>query len=171
MTHNSELVAVLMGGWTSEAAVSRVSASFCAQAARNAGWDATEIEVDRNIAVKLRELSPARVFNALHGQIGEDGNIQGLLNIMNIPYTHSGLNASAIAMDKEISKKIFLKKKILTPKYFCYSYDLSYKDLLFKIKKKLNFPVVIKPIDEGSSVNVFICNKKDILKNLKKLKN
>ena len=74
-------------------------------------------------------------------------------------------------MDKEISKKIFLKNKILTPKYFCYSYDLSYKDLLFKIKKKLNFPVVIKPIDEGSSVNVFICNKKDILKNLKKLKN
>ena len=68
-------------------------------------------------------------------------------------------------------QKNFLKNKILTPKYFCYSYDLSYKDLLFKIKKKLNFPVVIKPIDEGSSVNVFICNKKDILKNLKKLKN
>ena len=74
-------VAVLMGGWTSEARVSRVTASFCGQAARNAGWDAVEIEVDRNIAATLAEMKPARVFNALHGQIGEDGNIQGLLNI------------------------------------------------------------------------------------------
>ena len=113
MTHNNDLVAVLMGGWTSEAAVSRVSASFCAQAARNAGWDATEIEVDRNIAVKLKEFNPARVFNALHGQIGEDGNIQGLLNIMNIPYTHSGLNASAIAMDKLLAKTLPLKGQVM----------------------------------------------------------
>ena len=72
-------VAVLMGGWTSEARVSRVTASFCGQAARNAGWDAVEIEVDRNIAATLAEMKPARVFNALHGQIGEDGNIQGCL--------------------------------------------------------------------------------------------
>ena len=71
---------------------------------------------------------------------------------------------------RKFQKKIFLKNKILTPKYFCYSYDLSYKDLLFKIKKKLNFPVVIKPIDEGSSVDVFICSKRNILNNLKKLK-
>ena len=82
-----ERVAVLMGGWTSEAPVSRVTASFCGQAARNAGWDAVEIEVERNIAAVLADIKPARVFNALHGQVGEDGNIQGLLNIMNIPST------------------------------------------------------------------------------------
>ena len=82
---NTDRVVVLMGGWNSEASVSRVSASFCGQAARNAGWDAVEVEVDRDLPAKLREISPGRVFNALHGQIGEDGNIQGLLNIMNIP--------------------------------------------------------------------------------------
>ena len=86
MSQHHERVAVLMGGWTAEASVSRVSASFCGQAARNAGWDAVEIEIDRNIAATLAELKPNRVFNALHGQVGEDGNIQGLLNIMNIPY-------------------------------------------------------------------------------------
>ena len=90
MTGNRDRVAILMGGWTSEAAVSRVTASFCGQAARNAGWDAIEVEVDRDIAAKLKQINPSRAFNALHGQIGEDGNIQGLLNIMNIPYTHSG---------------------------------------------------------------------------------
>ena len=115
MADNNDLVAVLMGGWTSEAAVSRVSASFCAQAARNAGWDAIEIEVDRAIAVKLRDRSPGRVCNALHGQLGEDGNIQGLLNIMNIPYTHSGLNASAIAMDKLLTKTLMAGAGIMVP--------------------------------------------------------
>ena len=100
MSQHHERVAVLMGGWTAEASVSRVSGSFCGQAARNAGWDAVEIEVDRDISATLAEFKPNRVFNALHGKIGEDGNIQGMLNIMNIPYTHSGLTASAIAMDK-----------------------------------------------------------------------
>ena len=76
------------------------------QAARNAGWDAVEVEVDRNIAATLAEMKPSRVFNALHGQVGEDGNIQGLLNIMNIPYTHSGLIASANAMDKIRAKRL-----------------------------------------------------------------
>ena len=108
-------VAVLMGGWKSEARVSRVTASFCGQAARNAGWDAVEIEVDRNIAATLAEMKPARVFNALHGQIGEDGNIQGLLNIMNIPYTHSGLLASANAMDKVRAKRMLAEVGIAVP--------------------------------------------------------
>ena len=115
MSQHHERVAVLMGGWTAEASVSRVSASFCGQAARNAGWDAVEIEVNRNIAATLAEFKPSRVFNALHGQIGEDGNIQGLLNIMNIPYTHSGLTASAIAMDKILAKTMLAGCGIVVP--------------------------------------------------------
>ena len=143
-------VAVLMGGWTSEARVSRVTASFCGQAARNAGWDAVEIEVDRNIAATLAEMKPARVFNALHGQIGEDGNIQGLLNIMNIPYTHSGLLASANAMDKVRAKCMLAEVGIAVP-----------ADLLL-VEDSHVYPAdftgahVIKPRNDGSSVGVVI---------------
>ena len=143
-------VAVLMGGWTSEARVSRVTASFCGQAARNAGWDAVEIEVDRNIAATLAEMKPARVFNALHGQIGEDGNIQGLLNIMNIPYTHSGLLASANAMDKVRAKRMLAEVGIAVP-----------ADLLL-VEDSHVYPAdftgahVIKPRNDGSSVGVVI---------------
>ena len=143
-------VAVLMGGWTSEARVSRVTASFCGQAARNAGWDAVEIEVDRNIAATLAEMKPARVFNALHGQIGEDGNIQGLLNIMNIPYTHSGLLASANAMDKVRAKRMLADVGIAVP-----------ADLLL-VEDSHVYPAdftgahVIKPRNDGSSVGVVI---------------
>ena len=88
-----------------------------------------------------------------------------------MPYTHSGVIASAKAMDKEISKKIFIKNKILTPKYFTYKFNMSKLELTKLIEKKLKFPVVIKPINEGSSLNVFICRKKEIHNNLKKLKN
>ena len=147
---NTDRVAVLMGGWTSEASVSRVSASFCGQAARNAGWDAVEIEVDRDLPAKLREISPGRVFNALHGQIGEDGNVQGLLNIMNIPYTHSGLLASAIAMDKIMAKRLLAMAGIMVP-----------QDLLL-VEDSRVYPQdssqahVIKPRNDGSSVGVVI---------------
>ena len=98
----------------------------------------------------------------MHGQFGEDGYIQTILETTKIPYTHSGVLASAIAMDKELSKKIFKKNNILTPKYILYSFDKPKLNLLSEIKKKLKFPVVIKPINEGSSVNVFICNKLNI---------
>ena len=87
-----------------------------------------------------------------------------------IPYTHSGVIASAIAMDKALSKKIFNKNNILTPKYILYSFDRSNSNLIKQIETKLTFPVVIKPINEGSSVNVFICSKTDILKKIKILK-
>lgn len=150
MTNNRDRVAVLMGGWTSEAAVSRVSASFCAQAARNAGWDAIEVEVDRDIATKLKDLDPGRVFNALHGQIGEDGNIQGLLNIMNIPYTHSGLTASAIAMDKLLAKSLLSGAGILVPPTLALIEDSH-------VYPKNNTGAhVIKPRNDGSSFGVVI---------------
>ncbi len=118
----------------------------------------------------IKKFKPKIIFNALHGQFGEDGYIQTILETLNIPYTHSGVIASAKAMDKLISKKIFLEKKILTPKYVEYRFDKSKEELVRTIKKKLKFPVVVKPINEGSSVNVFICSKGNIYKNLKKIK-
>ena len=151
----TDRVAVLMGGWTSEASVSRVSASFCGQAARNAGWDAIEVEVDRDLPAKLRDISPGRVFNALHGQIGEDGNVQGLLNIMNIPYTHSGLLASAIAMDKITAKRLLAMAGIMVP-----------RDILL-VEDSRVYPQdssqahVIKPRNDGSSVGVVIVKEGD----------
>ncbi len=118
----------------------------------------------------IKSFKPNIIFNALHGQFGEDGYIQTILENTRIPYTHSGVISSAIAMDKELSKKIFIKNNILTPKYILYSFDKSSSNLNELIQKKLHFPVVLKPINEGSSVNVFICTKKNIKKNLKLLK-
>ena len=106
----------------------------------------------------------------MHGQFGEDGYIQAILETQKIPYTHSGVIASSIAMDKEISKKIFIKNKILTPKYIKFDYKNNKINIIKTIEKKLNFPVVIKPINEGSSVHVYICSKKNIIKNLKILR-
>lgn len=143
-------VAVLMGGWTPEASVSRVTASFCGQAARNAGWDAVELEVDRDIAAKLREMNPGRVFNALHGQVGEDGNIQGLLNILNIPYTHSGLLASAIAMDKILAKRTLAQVGITVPA------DIPLIEDSHVYPEDPKQPHVIKPRNDGSSLGVMI---------------
>jgi D-alanine-D-alanine ligase len=111
------------------------------------------------------------IFNALHGQFGEDGYIQTVLEKFKIPYTHSGVIPSAIAMDKEISKKLFIKNKINTPKFFTYSFDKKNSQLVKIINTKLKFPVVVKPLNEGSSVNVFICNRKNIFKILNSLKN
>ncbi len=115
----------------------------------------------------IKSFKPGIIFNALHGQFGEDGYIQTILETTGIPYTHSGVIASAIAMDKDLSKKIFIKNNILTPKYILYSFDKSKSKLIKLIEKKLKFPVVIKPINEGSSVNVFICSRLNIFKNIK----
>ena len=126
-------------------------------------------EPDNLLTKNINQFKPNVIFNALHGQFGEDGYIQTILEGFKIPYTHSGTVASALAMDKEISKKIFIKNKISTPKFIKYSYDKNNLDLIKIIEKKLKFPVVLKPINEGSSVNVFICTKKNISKVLKLL--
>ena len=119
----------------------------------------------------IKTFKPNVIFNALHGQFGEDGYIQTILEASNIPYTHSGVISSALAMDKELSKNIFVKNNILTPKYFIYHFDKKKLDLIKLINKKLKFPVVIKPLNEGSSVNVFICKKSNIIKKINMLKN
>ena len=116
---------------------------------------------------------PDLVFNLLHGRYGEDGYIQAILESEKVKYTHSGVITSSIAMDKELSKKIFIKNKILTPKYikFTFQNNFNVNNLKNKIKKKLGFPVVIKPLNEGSSVEVYICNNNNFNRNVIKLKN
>ena len=119
----------------------------------------------------VKSFKPNIIFNALHGQFGEDGYIQSILETTGIPYTHSGVISSALAMNKELSKKIFMKNNILTPKYVLYSFDKTKKNLIKIIENKLKFPVVVKPLNEGSSVNVFICTKSNLIKKIKLLEN
>ena len=127
-------------------------------------------EPDFKLLNVIKEFRPNIIFNALHGQFGEDGYIQTILETTKIPYTHSGVISSAIAMDKELSKKIFIQNNILTPKYLIYKFNKSNSELINLISKKLKFPVVLKPLNEGSSVNVFICSKLNILKKINLLK-
>ena len=129
-------------------------------------------EPNDNLIKKIKLFKPDVIFNALHGRFGEDGFIQTILEGQRIKYTHSGALSSFLAMDKILSKEIFLKNNILTPKFIKFSFKdkLNLKILIKKINKKLNFPVVIKPMNEGSSVDVYICSKKNFLVNLKKLK-
>ena len=128
-------------------------------------------EPDGNLVKNLRNFKPDIVFNALHGRYGEDGYIQAILESEKIKYTHSGVLPSSIAIDKEISKKIFIKNKILTPKYFKFKFKkkINKNKIIKKVKKKIGFPVVIKPFNEGSSVEVYICKKENFYKNLLKL--
>ena len=128
------------------------------------------VEPNYKLSEVIKKFKPKIIFNALHGQFGEDGYIQTILETTNIPYTHSGVLSSAIAMDKNLSKKIFINNKILTPKYFMYYFDKSKKDLKNYINKYLGFPVVAKPVNEGSSVNVYICTKINIFKKIELLK-
>ena len=162
---------VLSGGISKERLISLDTGLQVAKELKKNGYRVKISEPDNNLKKNIKIFQPNVVFNALHGQFGEDGYIQTILERFKIPYTHSGVIASSIAMDKEISKKIFIKNKIKTPKYFTYSYDLPTSDLIKKIKKKLKFPVVVKPLNEGSSVNVYICNKKNIIKTLTSIKN
>ncbi len=164
-------ILIISGGISKERLISLDTGLQVSKELIKHGYKTLITEPDFNLEKKIKKFKPEVIFNALHGQFGEDGYIQTILENFKIPYTHSGVVASSIAMDKEISKKIFIKNKILTPKYFIYSYNLKNKDLLNKIDKKLKFPVVIKPINEGSSVNVYICNKKNIKKNLTLIKN
>ena len=130
-------------------------------------------EPNNSLIENIKKFKPDIIFNALHGRFGEDGYIQSVLESLKIKYTHSGVLSSSIAMDKIISKEIFIKNKILTPKYFKFIFDsniLKKNKIINKIKLKLKFPVIIKPINEGSSVDVFICSEKNLIKNLKKLK-
>ena len=164
-------ILVLSGGISKERAISLDTGIQVAKELKKHGYIVKICEPDNYLERNIKVFKPNIIFNALHGQFGEDGYIQTILERFQIPYTHSGVVASSIAMDKEISKKIFIKNKINTPKFLTYSYDIKNSDLIKKINKSLKFPVVVKPLNEGSSVNVYICGKKKIIKILSDLKN
>ena len=163
-------ILIISGGISNERIISLETGKQVAKELKKSGYLVRVCEPDQNLIFQAKYFKPQVIFNALHGQFGEDGYIQSILEILKIPYTHSGVIPSAKAMDKEISKKIFLKNKILTPRFFTYSFDKQNKKLINLINNKLNFPVVIKPINEGSSVNVFICSKTDIFRKLRLLR-
>jgi D-alanine-D-alanine ligase len=146
----SKHVAVLMGGWSAEREVSLRSGKACADALTRTGYRVTRIDVGRDIAAVLKTVKPDVALNVLHGRPGEDGTLQGLLEILAIPYTHSGVMASAVAMQKDTAKILLHAAGVPVPEGLVAS--------RFKVAKAhlLPPPYVIKPIAEGSSVGVFI---------------
>ena len=163
-------ILILSGGISKERLISLDTGNQVAKELKKNKYKIKICEPDKFLSSNIKKFKPDVIFNALHGQFGEDGYIQSILEKFKIPYTHSGVLASSIAMDKEISKKIFIKNKIITPKFFIYNYDYKLSDLIKKIKLKLKFPVVVKPSNEGSSVNVFICNKSSLINKVNSLK-
>ncbi len=143
-------VAVLMGGWSAERDVSLTSGRGVAAALRSLGHRVTEIDMDRDVAARLAAVKPDVVFNALHGTPGEDGTVQGMLDLMGIPYTHSGLTTSVIAIDKQLTKLVLVAGGVRMPGgHVVNSADLFVADPLPR-------PYVLKPVNEGSSVGVAI---------------
>ena len=163
-------ILILAGGFSREREISLKTAKGVYKQIKRK-YNVKICEPNGDLIKNLRSFKPDVVFNALHGRYGEDGYVQSILESEKIKYTHSGVLSSSIAIDKEISKNIFVKKNILTPKYFKFKFNQSKKlsELKKKIKFKLSFPVVIKPFNEGSSVEVYICSEKNLFKNLNKL--
>lgn len=148
-------VAVLKGGWSPEREVSLSTGQECAKALRQAGYRVSEIDIDRSIAGRLEAMHPDVCFNALHGPVGEDGTIQGMLNVLGIPYTHSGVRASSVAMDKPTAKDVFTRHGLRCPGGMV----VRVED--FERGHPMTPPYVIKPIDQGSSVGVHIVRDGD----------
>ena len=143
-------VAVLMGGWSAERPVSLSTGNGCADALEAEGFEVTRVDVDRHVSARLVDLNPDVVFNALHGPFGEDGCIQGVLEFLGIPYTHSGVMASALAMDKERAKTVARRAGI----------PVAEAQVLHRLeaakKHVMKPPYVIKPVNEGSSFGIHI---------------
>jgi len=144
-------VVVLMGGWSAEREVSLMSGRGVAEALRGNGWSrVTELDMGRDVAVRLAELKPDVVFNALHGTPGEDGSVQGMMDLMGLKYTHSGLETSVIAIDKELTKMVLVPHGIRMP-----AGRVVESTSLFR-EDPMPRPYVVKPVNEGSSVGVAI---------------
>ena len=150
MTQKYRHVAVLMGGWSAEREVSLNSGAACAAALESTGYRVTRIDADRSLAGRLSDLKPDVCFNALHGKWGEDGCIQGILEVLAIPYTHSGVLASALAMHKERAKTAFKAAGVPVAEGIVVRREDAAKSHLMEP------PYVIKPVTEGSSVGVYI---------------
>ena len=143
-------VAVLMGGWSAERDVSLVTGAGVAEALESRGHRVTRIDMDRDVAQRLAEVVPDVVFNALHGTPGEDGSVQGLMDLMGLKYTHSGLETSVIAIDKELTKMVLVPHGIRMPAGRMVESESLYS------ADPLPRPYVLKPVNEGSSVGVAI---------------
>jgi D-alanine-D-alanine ligase len=143
-------IAVLMGGWSAERDVSLTSGSGVADALESRGHRVTRIDMGRDVAQRLLEASPDVVFNALHGTPGEDGTVQGLMDLMGLRYTHSGLETSVIAIDKELTKMVLVPRGIRMPAGKVIESESVYRE------DPLPRPYVLKPVNEGSSVGVAI---------------
>ena len=146
-------VAVLMGGWSAEREVSLWSGKACADALERQGYRVTKIDVGRDIATVLAMLKPDVALNLLHGRPGEDGTLQGVLEVIAVPYSHSGVLASAVAMQKDLAKVLFRAAGIPTPGGLVVARTAAAKEHV------LERPYVLKPVSEGSSVGVFIVTK------------
>ena len=155
MSRRYRRIAVLKGGWSPEREVSLSSGAEAAKALVKAGYDAVEIDAGHNLAEQLSDANPDAAFNALHGKWGEDGCVQGLLEVMEIPYTHSGVLASSLAMDKQRAKAVFEEAGIAAPFGKIVSRDEAARGQVMEA------PYVIKPNDQGSSVGVYIVREGD----------
>ncbi len=164
-------ILILAGGYSKEREISIKTAKAVFKQIKN-DYRCKILDPINGFIKNIRKFKPHVIFNALHGRYGEDGYIQLILENEKIKYTHSGVKASSICINKLISKKIFVENNILSPKYLIFKQnsDQNYKKIYQKIVNKLKFPVVIKPINEGSSVGVYICDKNNFFKNIKKLR-
>jgi D-alanine-D-alanine ligase len=151
----SRRIAVLFGGRSQEREVSLVSGRACAEALRAEGFDAIEIDARGEVARELTEAAPDAAFNALHGRWGEDGCVQGLLELLRIPYTHSGVLASALAMHKERAKDVFRAAGVPVAR------SIVVERREASVRHAMEPPYVVKPVNEGSSVGVFVIRKGD----------
>ena len=166
----SNLIVVLMGGLSGERKISLLTGKACSKALKKKGYKVVDLDAKGYFVDELKQLKPKIVFNALHGKYGEDGFVQSILESLKIPYTHSGVLSSSLAMDKELSRLIFIKNNLKVPKYFLLQKDHQGNSNKKFNNKKIKFPIVIKPINEGSSLGVSICkNKKQFINKYKKL--
>ena len=159
-------ILVIHGGDSREREISLKSSKSCIKALKKIGYKVFKLDPKYSSLLEIKKINPDVIFNALHGKNGEDGNVQCYFEFFQKSYTHSGVLSSMIAMNKHFSKKLFIDKKIATPKYF-YLNKNDCKNVDFKKNlkiKKMNFPIVIKPNDEGSSIGVRICKNLSILK-------
>ncbi len=165
-------ILILAGGYSKEKEISiKTAKSVFSELSKDKNYNIKVVNPDGNFVRVLRKFKPNIVLNLLHGRYGEDGYIQAILESEKVKYTHSGVLSSSLAMDKELSKKIYEKNNILTPKYLKFSNRNNKNNLklINNLQKKIGFPIVVKPLNEGSSVNVFICNKSNISQALRKL--
>ena len=164
-------ILVVLGGTSGERAVSLESGKACITALKKIKYKVSSFDPQKKNYNLINKSNTDAIFNALHGKDGEDGIAQSYFEYLKIPYTHSGVVSSFNAMDKLISKKIFLKNKIKTPKYFSINENDKIKSVEKKLKlKRIIYPVIVKPINEGSSLGVKLCkNKKTLVNSIKRL--